>query len=105
MAALRLERGQLRRHLRGHQAVHLVVAADVGWTMRVKVTASNGAGSAWAQSAPTALVATSSSTGSSIYWGGGHREGRTLTATTYGGTWGVPRPGTNDMEPVRVERR
>ncbi|HET9163265.1 MAG TPA: IPT/TIG domain-containing protein [Solirubrobacterales bacterium] len=36
---------------------HTLVAADVGGTIRVEVTASNGAGQASAESAPTAVVA------------------------------------------------
>jgi hypothetical protein len=68
---------------------YLLVSADVGRTMRVKVTASNSAGSASAQSAPTALVATSSSTGSSIYWGAAI-NGSDTYSYHYGGTWGNP---------------
>jgi mannan endo-1,4-beta-mannosidase len=55
---------------------YLVASGDVGSTLRLKVTATNSAGSASAQSAQTALV--TADTTSSIYWGawiGSHLTG------------------------------
>lgn len=82
---------------------YLLVSADVGRTMRVKVTASNSAGSSSAQSAQTALVASSGSTGSSTYWGA-LMDGPDTYNYLYGGELGVRALGCEHLEQVRVER-
>ena len=73
-------------------ATRVVSAADVGFTLRVQVTATNGAGSSAVQSDPSATVASSSApsvakeptvTGSPV-------QGQTLTGTT--GSWSGTTP-------------
>ena len=69
-------------------STYLLVSADVGSTLRVRVTATNGAGSSSADSAQTAVVtaAPSSPTNSSPpVVSGTAQEGQQLSAST--GTW------------------
>ena len=51
MAALRYRRGELRRHQRRDRQTYTLVAADIGKTLRVVVTATNDVGSTTATSA------------------------------------------------------
>ena len=68
-----------------------VVATDVGSTLRVRVTASNGGGSASADSAPTALAsANPPANAAAPTVTGTARDGQTLTLAT--GTWSGTAP-------------
>src|SRR5207249_3816957 len=70
---------------------YALASADVGSTVRIKVTATNSAGSASAESAQTTVVSAASSTNpasSSIYWGA-DIDGATYNYL-YGNTWGNP---------------
>jgi hypothetical protein len=57
-----------------------VASADVGWTLRVLVTASNGYGSSWASSAPTSAVQPAPASPPAA------------TSTTFGGTLNKKQP-------------
>jgi hypothetical protein len=63
---------------------YVVASADKGSTLRSKVTATNKAGSASAQSAPSAVVTAGTS---SIYWGA-YMDGNDTYDYLYGGSWG-----------------
>jgi hypothetical protein len=64
-------------------------SSDAGATVRVKVTASNSAGSTSAQSAPATVASTSSAAAVSIYWGAGI-NGPDTYGYLYGGSWANP---------------
>jgi hypothetical protein len=63
-----------------------LTSADVGSTIRSRVTASNIFGSASAQSAQSSVVV-SGPPGSSIYWGA-YMDGNDTYDALYGGSWG-----------------
>lgn len=62
---------------------------DTGSTLRSQVTATNAAGAASSESAPTAAVTSSTAGGdaSGIYWGA-YMNGNPTYTNLYGGTWG-----------------
>src|SRR5262245_30434658 len=66
---------------------YVVATADVGSTLRSRVTASNVAGSASAQSAQTAAVVSATVRSTSIYWGA-VMDGKDTYTYLYGGSWG-----------------